>query len=137
MVGIIMGSKSDLAVMKEAAEVLDYLKVKYELTIVSAHRTPDRMVEYARSANSRGVKVIVAVGIAPKTETIAVAIDSFPLTSLTVSVTMFNPMQASSTENWLPFIKMILPCISISKFAALNTFPAISLKANRIGKLQT
>lgn len=59
-VGIIMGSKSDLKVMKEAAEVLDELGVSYELTIVSAHRTPDRMIEYAKQARSRGLKVIVA-----------------------------------------------------------------------------
>ncbi|UII33873.1 5-(carboxyamino)imidazole ribonucleotide mutase [Fulvivirga ulvae] len=60
VVGIIMGSQSDLRVMKEAAEILEELKVEYELTIVSAHRTPDRMVDYARSARSRGLKVIIA-----------------------------------------------------------------------------
>lgn len=60
VVGIIMGSQSDLRVMKEAAEILEELQVNYELTIVSAHRTPDRMVEYARSARSKGLKVIIA-----------------------------------------------------------------------------
>ena len=59
-VGIIMGSKSDLAVMQEAAEVLRLLGVPYEITVVSAHRTPDRMFEYARTAVSRGLKVIIA-----------------------------------------------------------------------------
>jgi 5-(carboxyamino)imidazole ribonucleotide mutase len=59
-VGIIMGSKSDLAVMQQAAEVLTELGVAYEMTVVSAHRTPERMFEYAQSAVSRGLKVIIA-----------------------------------------------------------------------------
>jgi len=59
-IGIIMGSKSDLPVMQQASEVLDSFGVSYELTIVSAHRTPHRMVEYAESAKSRGLKVIIA-----------------------------------------------------------------------------
>lgn len=59
-VGIIMGSKSDLPVMQEAADILKELGVEYELTIVSAHRTPHRMVEYAESARSRGLQVIIA-----------------------------------------------------------------------------
>lgn len=60
VVGIIMGSQSDLRIMKEAAEFLDELKIPYELTVVSAHRTPHRMVEYATLARKRGIKVIIA-----------------------------------------------------------------------------
>ncbi|WP_346239460.1 5-(carboxyamino)imidazole ribonucleotide mutase [Niabella insulamsoli] len=59
-VGIIMGSDSDLNVMQAAADILKDLEVGYELTVVSAHRTPLRMVEYARQAKSRGLKVIIA-----------------------------------------------------------------------------
>ena len=59
-VGIIMGSKSDLPVMEGAQRVLQELGVECEMTVVSAHRTPDRMVDYARSAADRGVGVIVA-----------------------------------------------------------------------------
>jgi len=59
-VGIIMGSKSDLGVMQDAADVLKELGVPYEITVVSAHRTPDRMFTYARSASGRGLKVIIA-----------------------------------------------------------------------------
>lgn len=59
-VGIIMGSDSDLPVMKEAAEVLEEFGVPYEITIVSAHRTPERMYEYAKSAEERGIEVIIA-----------------------------------------------------------------------------
>ena len=60
VVGIIMGSASDLPIMKEAAKVLDELGVSYDLTVVSAHRTPHRMIEYAENARTRGIKVIIA-----------------------------------------------------------------------------
>ncbi len=55
-----MGSQSDLKIMKEAAEVLEELSVAFEITVVSAHRTPLRMVEYATTARAKGIKVIVA-----------------------------------------------------------------------------
>ncbi len=60
MVGIIMGSKSDWPIMQEAAEVLKMFGVAYEAEVVSAHRTPERMFEYAQKAHSRGIKVIIA-----------------------------------------------------------------------------
>ncbi|MFY0591834.1 5-(carboxyamino)imidazole ribonucleotide mutase [Roseivirga sp.] len=60
VVGIIMGSQSDLRVMREAASVLEELGVAFELTIVSAHRTPDRMFDYAKGAKSKGLKAIIA-----------------------------------------------------------------------------
>ncbi len=59
-VGIIMGSDSDLPVMKEAAQFLDELGVEVEVTVVSAHRTPARLVEYATQARARGIRVIIA-----------------------------------------------------------------------------
>ncbi len=60
MVGIIMGSQSDLKIMKEAALFLEQLDIPFEISIVSAHRTPERMVEYAKTARDRGLKVIIA-----------------------------------------------------------------------------
>ena len=59
-IGIIMGSTSDLRIMTDAADILDELGVAYELTIVSAHRTPERLFEYAKTARSKGLKVIIA-----------------------------------------------------------------------------
>jgi 5-(carboxyamino)imidazole ribonucleotide mutase len=59
LVGIIMGSKSDWPTMKHAADMLDLLEVSYEVNVVSAHRTPDLLFEYAKSAQSRGLKVII------------------------------------------------------------------------------
>ena len=60
LVGIIMGSQSDLPIMEQAADILSELDVPFELTIVSAHRTPHRMMDYAESAKERGLKVIIA-----------------------------------------------------------------------------
>lgn len=59
-VGIIMGSDSDLPVMQEAADMLKELGIEHEVTVVSAHRTPERLFEYAKTAEERGIKVIIA-----------------------------------------------------------------------------
>lgn len=59
-VAIIMGSDSDLIIMKDAAEILENFDISYDLTIVSAHRTPERMVQYALEAAKKGIKVIIA-----------------------------------------------------------------------------
>ncbi|MDG2451167.1 MAG: 5-(carboxyamino)imidazole ribonucleotide mutase, partial [Saprospiraceae bacterium] len=60
LVGIIMGSSSDLPIMSKAAEILDQFGIQYEITVVSAHRTPERMVSYAQDARSKGLKVVIA-----------------------------------------------------------------------------
>ena len=59
-VGIIMGSDSDLPIMQSASEILKHFDIPHEVTVVSAHRTPHRMIEYAETAKSRGLKVIIA-----------------------------------------------------------------------------
>jgi len=59
-VGIIMGSDSDLPIMKQAAEFLDDMNIPYEIDVVSAHRTPEKMMDYAQNAHNRGIQVIVA-----------------------------------------------------------------------------
>jgi 5-(carboxyamino)imidazole ribonucleotide mutase len=60
LIGIIMGSDSDLPTMKAAIEICEQFEIAYEVAIVSAHRTPERMVEYAQTAHERGLKVIIA-----------------------------------------------------------------------------
>jgi 5-(carboxyamino)imidazole ribonucleotide mutase len=60
LIGIVMGSQSDLVTMKEAATMLERFKLPFEITVVSAHRTPHRLVDYAKSARERGLKVIIA-----------------------------------------------------------------------------
>ena len=59
-VAIIMGSDSDLRIMKDAAEILEHFEISYDLTIVSAHRTPERMFQYGLEAGKKGIKVIIA-----------------------------------------------------------------------------
>ncbi|MBL0025148.1 MAG: 5-(carboxyamino)imidazole ribonucleotide mutase [Saprospiraceae bacterium] len=60
LVSIIMGSDTDLAIMNQAAEMLEYFNISYEINIVSAHRTPERMFDFASNAHLRGIKVIIA-----------------------------------------------------------------------------
>ena len=60
VVGIIMGSKSDYPTMKNSCDILDILGINYEVEVVSAHRTPEKMFKYAKNAASRGLKVIIA-----------------------------------------------------------------------------
>ncbi|MBT8147044.1 MAG: 5-(carboxyamino)imidazole ribonucleotide mutase [Gammaproteobacteria bacterium] len=83
-----MGSDSDLRVMQAAADVLEQLGIDYELTIVSAHRTPDRMVDYARSAQQRGLKTIIAgAGGAAHLPGMVAALTVLPVIGVPVAVT--------------------------------------------------
>ncbi len=94
-VGIIMGSDSDLPVMRGAAEALDALEVPYELTIVSAHRTPDRMVDYARGAADRGLRVIVAgAGGAAHLPGMVASLTVLPVVGVPVNVTPLGGQDA-------------------------------------------
>jgi len=80
IVAIIMGSDSDLVIMQDAAKVLDDFKIPYELTVVSAHRTPDRLYEYAKSAAQKGIKVIIAgAGGAAHAPGMVAALTSLPV----------------------------------------------------------
>jgi 5-(carboxyamino)imidazole ribonucleotide mutase len=93
-VGIIMGSQSDLSVMKEAAEFLEEIGVDYELTIVSAHRTPQRMVQYAAEARNRGLKVIIAgAGGAAHLPGMVAALTSLPVIGVPVK-------SSNSIDGW-------------------------------------
>ncbi len=88
LVGLIMGSKSDWPVMQHAAEILDRLGVAYEAKVVSAHRTPKRLVEYATSAQSRGLKIIIAgAGGAAHLPGMAASMTILPVLGVPVSTT--------------------------------------------------
>ncbi|HMP98203.1 MAG TPA: 5-(carboxyamino)imidazole ribonucleotide mutase [Cyclobacteriaceae bacterium] len=93
-VGIIMGSQSDLTIMREAAEVLEQLQVPFELTIVSAHRTPQRMFDYASGAIDRGMKVIIAgAGGAAHLPGMVASITSLPVIGVPVK-------SSNSIDGW-------------------------------------
>jgi 5-(carboxyamino)imidazole ribonucleotide mutase len=90
-VGIIMGSDSDLPVMQAAADALDELGVAYEMTIVSAHRTPGRLYDYAQSAVDRGLRVIVAgAGGAAHLPGMAAALTPLPVIGVPVKTSSLS-----------------------------------------------
>lgn len=90
-IGIIMGSDSDLPVMQGAADILKEFGVPFELTIVSAHRTPDRMMDYARTAADRGLKVIIAgAGGAAHLPGMVAAMTTLPVIGVPVNITAFQ-----------------------------------------------
>jgi 5-(carboxyamino)imidazole ribonucleotide mutase len=94
VIGIIMGSQSDLRIMKEAAEVLDELKIPHEVTIVSAHRTPHRLVDYATAARAKGLKVIIAgAGGAAHLPGMVASITSLPVIGVPVK-------SSNSIDGW-------------------------------------
>jgi 5-(carboxyamino)imidazole ribonucleotide mutase len=94
MVGIIMGSLSDRKVMQEAADALNELGIAFEMEIVSAHRTPERMLEYAASARTRGLKVIIAgAGGAAHLPGMVASLTSLPVIGVPV-------LSSNSIDGW-------------------------------------
>ncbi|MFT9496712.1 5-(carboxyamino)imidazole ribonucleotide mutase [Anaerosolibacter sp.] len=95
VVGIIMGSDSDLPVMKEAAEILQQFEIPYEMTIVSAHRTPDRLYTYAKEAKDRGIKVIIAgAGGAAHLPGMVASLTGLPVIGVPVKSSSLNGMDS-------------------------------------------
>jgi len=93
-VGIIMGSDSDLPIMQAAADTLKTFNIPFELTVVSAHRTPDRMVEYAKTARARGLQIIIAgAGGAAHLPGMVAALTSLPVIGVPIKST-------NSAEGW-------------------------------------
>ena len=90
-VGIIMGSDSDLPVMRAAGDILSQLEVPFEMTIVSAHRTPDRLYDYAGNAEGRGLRVIIAgAGGAAHLPGMAASLSVLPVIGVPISATRFE-----------------------------------------------
>jgi 5-(carboxyamino)imidazole ribonucleotide mutase len=95
LVGIIMGSDSDLPVMKDAAEILKEANIAYEMTIVSAHRTPQRLVNYAQTAVERGLKVIIAgAGGAAHLPGMTASMSSLPVIGVPVKTAAFSGLDS-------------------------------------------
>lgn len=95
LVGIIMGSDSDLPVMRAAGEMLNELGVAWEMDIVSAHRTPEKLTDYASSAEDRGLRVIIAgAGGAAHLPGMAAAISILPVIGVPISATKLEGMDA-------------------------------------------
>jgi 5-(carboxyamino)imidazole ribonucleotide mutase len=123
-VGIIMGSDSDLPVMQASADMLDRLGVPYEITIVSAHRTPARLYEYAQTAASRGLKVIIAgAGGAAHLPGMAAAITPLPVIGVPVK------SAALSGEDSLLSIVQMPPGVPVATVAINGAANAAILAA--------
>jgi 5-(carboxyamino)imidazole ribonucleotide mutase len=119
VVGIIMGSHSDVKVMKEAANFLEGMNIPFELTIVSAHRTPRRMVEYASSARERGLKVIIAgAGGAAHLPGMVASLTSLPVIGVPVK-------SSNSLDGWDSILSILqmptgVPVATVAVDAAQN-----------------
>ena len=119
MVAIIMGSVSDLPVMQKAADVLNLLEVPFEMTVVSAHRTPDRMFQFAKTAHERGIRVIIAgAGGAAHLPGMVAAITPLPVIGVPVK-------SSNSIDGWDSILSILqmpegIPVATVALDAARN-----------------
>src|SRR3954464_11387072 len=119
MVGIIMGSDSDLKVMEDAATILRQFNIEFELTVVSAHRTPHRMIEYAQKAKERGLKVIIAgAGGAAHLPGMVAAITTLPVIGVPIK-------SSNSIDGWDSVLSILqmpngVPVATVALNAAKN-----------------
>jgi 5-(carboxyamino)imidazole ribonucleotide mutase len=120
LIGIIMGSQSDWATMKEAADILTMLKVPHDVRIVSAHRTPKRLFDYAQSAASRGLKVVVAgAGGAAHLPGMVASLTALPVMGVPI-----ESKALSGLDSLLSIVQMPggvpVHCFAIGKPGAIN-----------------
>jgi 5-(carboxyamino)imidazole ribonucleotide mutase len=120
LVGIIMGSKSDWETMRHAAETLDKLAVPYETKVVSAHRTPKRLYDYAHSARDRGLRVIVAgAGGSAHLPGMAAAMTSLPVLGVPVETRSLKGMDSLLSIVQMP-AGVPVGTLAIGKAGAIN-----------------
>jgi len=118
-VGIIMGSKSDLPVMQDAADILKEFGIDFEITVVSAHRTPERMFTYAKEAHSKGLKVIIAgAGGAAHLPGMVASITTLPVIGVPVK-------SSNSIDGWDSILSILqmpngIPVATVALNAAKN-----------------
>ena len=119
-VGIVMGSDSDLKVMSKAADMLEELGIEYELTIISAHREPDELIEWTRGAEDRDVKVIIAgAGMAAALPGMCAALFALPVIGVPLSGKNLDGMDAVfytlSLHDALPiYLECLLPQLQLT-----------------------
>jgi len=119
VVGIIMGSKSDLNIMNDAADIMKAFNVEFEITVVSAHRTPDRMFKYAKEAAERGIKVIIAgAGGAAHLPGMVASITTLPVIGVPVK-------SSNSIDGWDSILSILqmpngIPVATVALNAAKN-----------------
>ena len=130
VVGIIMGSTSDYDVMKDACSVLDEFGVEYETKVVSAHRTPDLMYEYAKTADERGIKVIIAgAGGAAHLPGMTAAMTHLPVIGVPVKSRALSGMDSLLSIVQMPGgIPVLTVAINQAKNAALSAISILALE---------
>ena len=137
LVSIIMGSDSDLSVMQDAADMLESFNVPYEITIVSAHRTPKRLVEFSEKAHERGIQVIIAgAGGAAHLPGMAAAISPLPVIGVPIK-------SSNSIDGWDSILSILqmpggVPVATVAlngaKNAALLAVQILSVNDTRLRK---
>ncbi len=119
MIGIIMGSQSDLPIMKEAADILEKFAIPFEISVVSAHRTPERMFEYAKTSHARGLKVIIAgAGGAAHLPGMVAALTTLPVIGVPIK-------SSNSIDGWDSILSILqmpngVPVATVALNAAQN-----------------
>ena len=135
-VGIIMGSDSDLPVMKDAADFLESLKIPYEITIVSAHRTPQRLYDYAMSARDRGIDVIIAgAGGSAHLPGMVASITTLPVIGVPVQTKTLSGVDSLySIVQMPPGIPVATVAINGAKNAGILAASILSINSEEIAK---
>lgn len=139
LVAIIMGSKSDLEIMKEAAKILDDFEVGYEMKIVSAHRTPELMFEYARTAKNRGFEVIIAgAGGAAHLPGMTASLTTLPVIGVPIESRTLKGIDSLLSIVQMPAgVPVATMAIGNSKNASLMALRILSIKDDKLAtKLQ-
>ncbi|MDR1933290.1 MAG: 5-(carboxyamino)imidazole ribonucleotide mutase [Spirochaetales bacterium] len=136
LVGIIMGSDSDLPVMKDAAEILGEAGVCYELTIVSAHRTPRRLVRYAETAARRGLKLIIAgAGGAAHLPGMTAALTTLPVIGVPVKTQAFSGLDSMLSIVQMPGgIPVATVAVNGAKNAGLLALRVLALSSRPLAR---
>ena len=135
-VGIIMGSNSDYEVMKDACDVLDQFGIEYEKRVVSAHRTPDLMYEYAHTAKERGIKVIIAgAGGAAHLPGMVAAMTSLPVIGVPVKSRALNGLDSLLSIVQMPGgVPVLTVAINGAKNAALSAVAILATSDAKLSK---
>ena len=136
VVGIIMGSDSDLPVMKEAAEILKEAGIVFEMTIVSAHRTPSRLVQYAQKAKKRGLKVIIAgAGGAAHLPGMTASMTTLPVIGVPVKTAAFSGLDSLLSIVQMPGgIPVATVAVNGAKNAGLLAIRILAIKDKSASK---
>ncbi len=136
LVGVIMGSKSDLAVMGKAAEILRQFAVPYELDIVSAHRTPQKMYNYASEAESRGLQVIIAgAGGAAHLPGMTAALTKLPVIGVPIEGKTMKGLDSLLSIAQMPFgVPVATVAINAADNAALLAIRILALHDDKLSQ---